>query len=135
MPQRAQRRRQLFRTLRDPQQRSLRIPQRRRLDQAQKVAHQRGIGVGQPLATAARPSEPVATPWLSSFSPRPIVLGAMPAPRRRSRHGPGSGRGSRQTGGAHAHPEPAATSRTGGGCFPHRSCDRDYRRRRLPKNR
>src|SRR4051794_1264982 len=58
MPHRAQRRRQLFRTLRDPQQRSLRIPQRRRLDQAQKVAHQRGIGVGQPLATAARPPKP-----------------------------------------------------------------------------
>lgn len=38
MPHRAQRRRQLFRTLR--QQRSLRIPQSRRLDQAQKVAHQ-----------------------------------------------------------------------------------------------
>src|SRR4051794_35742540 len=59
MPHRAQRRRQLFRTLRDPQQRSLRIPQRRRLDQAQKVAHQRGIGVSQPLATAARPPEPL----------------------------------------------------------------------------
>ena len=57
MPHRAQRRRQLFRTLR--QQRSLRISQRRRLDQAQEVAHQRGIGVGQPLATAARPPEPL----------------------------------------------------------------------------
>src|SRR3954453_2011081 len=52
-------------------------------------------------------------------------------PRRRSRHGPASGRGSRQTGGAHAHPEPAATSRTGGLWFLHQSCDRDYRR--LPK--
>jgi len=57
MPHRAQHRRQLFRTLRDPQQRSLRIPQSRRLDQAQEVAHERGIGVGQPLATAARPPE------------------------------------------------------------------------------